>query len=72
MSGFNQTYNYFYASNSKICVNKFMVILQSVGMVFMNVGTAARKQTRKRKRMACILQLAATEGWLARLPCLSS
>lgn len=49
-----------------------MVILQSVGMVFMNVGTAASKQTCKRKRMAHILQLAASEGWLAGLPCLSS
>lgn len=42
----------FYASNSKICVNEFMVIWQSWEMVFINVETAAGEYICKRRKMA--------------------
>ena len=57
ISGFNQTCNYFYASNSEICVNEFMVIWQSVEMVFINVETAAGKYICKRRKTALIFLL---------------
>lgn len=49
ISGFNQTCNYFYACNTKICINEFMVIWQSEGIVFINVETAAGKSMCKSK-----------------------